>query len=115
MQWTATIHLHLDIEAGTEDEAYAIVRQRVEDAGMRFGSPGSGPSHSVNGIRLDVPLAERVRADRLAEQLGVGEDEVDGTADFLEITPIGRTLISSTRLYKRPDAETIARHLGAPS
>lgn len=63
-RYIATVHVHLDIEADTEEAGRAQVRARVVDAGMRLGSPGSGPSHSVDGVRLDIPLGDRPRRSR---------------------------------------------------
>ena len=59
MKFTATVHVRTDVEAETEEQARDIVHNRVLDAGFRFGVPGTGPSHAVEGVRLDVPLSER--------------------------------------------------------
>lgn len=61
-RWTATVHVHADVEAETEEQARDIVRDQVVSAGLRFGVPGRGPGHSVEGVRLDVPLSERRRS-----------------------------------------------------
>lgn len=57
MKRTATVHVHLDVEGETEEQIRDIVRNRVLGAGMRVSL--HGPSHSVEGVRLDIPLLER--------------------------------------------------------
>lgn len=57
MKYIATVHVHVDVEAETEEQARDIVRNQVLGAGMRFSL--TGPSHAANGVRLDVPLSER--------------------------------------------------------
>lgn len=57
MKYIATVHVHVDVEAETEEQARDIVRNRVLGAGLRFSL--HGPGHGVEGVRLDVPLSER--------------------------------------------------------
>lgn len=60
MRYIATVHLHLDVEAETEEQARDIVRDQVLGSGFRFSL--SGPGHGVEGVRLDAPLDERRKA-----------------------------------------------------
>jgi hypothetical protein len=62
VKYIATIHLHVDVEADTEEQARDIVRNQALGAGFRFGV--TAPGHSVQGIRLDVPLSERRRGNK---------------------------------------------------
>jgi hypothetical protein len=110
MRYIATVHVQLSVEADTEEQARDIVRNQVLGAGMRFTL--TGPSHAVNGIRLDVPLGERIRADRLASSLGDGitATGVEAMAEGLNIRPIGRASVGNVAIYTRPDAERITQY-----
>lgn len=110
MRYVATVHVYLDVEADTEIQARDIVRARVAEAGMRLSS--IGPGHAVSGVRLDLPLSERVRADRLAERLGgeITEYGVERIAERLGVRPYGRAH-GGVAIYARPDAEKITRYV----
>lgn len=65
MRYIATVHVHLDVEAQTEEQARDIARNQVLGAGFRFAL--AGPSHAANGVRLDVPLSERDHTNRCGQ------------------------------------------------
>jgi hypothetical protein len=111
MRYIATVHVHIDVEADTQEQARDIVRNQVLGAGMRFARPG--PSHAANGVRLDIPLGDRVRADRLAAQLGEGVTAtgVEAMAERLGIRPYGRANVGNVAIYTRPDAARITQYV----
>jgi hypothetical protein len=111
MRYIATVHVQLSVEAETEEQARDIVRNQVLGAGMRFAQ--AGPSHAVDGVRLDVPLGERIRADRLAGLLGDGTTAagVEAIAEGLNIRPIRRAQLGDVAIYTRPDAGRITAYV----
>jgi hypothetical protein len=108
MRYIATVHVHIDVEAETVEQARDIVRNRILGAGMRFSL--SGPGHAVNGIRLDVPLGERVqtaqREDATVREHNYSDENVQ--VEGLEIGGLtgGTVKIGGKRVYPEADPDS---------